>query len=231
MRGLASIVPLSNVAMRLARTGGAMTVATLLATIVPVATSTASAAAAPRIPASQHSVPVSLDPATTAYLVLDLTAAVCAPNPACIATLPAAANLLAKARAAGALVVFSKTVNPGDHVLRAVAPRAGEQTVAARADKFFATELDHILRSHGIKTVVMVGTKTNGAILYTAYGASSRGYSVVVAVDGVSADTNYIQRYSLFQLLNAPGFPNAGNAPLAPHAVTLSRTNLITFRR
>jgi len=75
----------------------------------------------------------------------------------------------------------------------------------------------------------MVGTKTSGAILYTACAANARGFAVVVAADGVSADSDYIQHYSLFQLPNQPGFPNSANAPLAPHAVTLSQTNLITF--
>jgi len=227
-----SIFSFSHAAKRVALAGGTLTVATVSAAIVLAAISANSIAAEPKkTPTIQPSVPVTVDPATTAYLVLDDSSAVCAQNPHCVATLPAAANLLAKARAAGAQVVFSKTVNPGDGVLPQLAPRGGEQTVAARADKFFGTELDHILRSHGIKTAVMVGTKTNGAILYTAFAANARGYTVVVATDGVSADSDFIQRYSLFQLLNQPGFPNAANTPLAPHGVTLSDTKLITFHR
>jgi nicotinamidase-related amidase len=226
-----SILSVSDVAKRAARAGGTLTGATVSAAMVLAAMSSGSVAAEAQPPAIQQSVPVTVDPGTTAYLVLDDSSAVCAQNPRCVATLPAAAHLLAKARAAGAFVVFSKTVNPADRVLAQVAPRGGEQTVAARADKFFGTELDHILRSHGIKTAVMVGTKTNGAILYTAYAANARGYTVVVATDGVSADSDFIQSYSLFQLLNQPGFPNAANTPLAPHGVTLSATNLITFRR
>ncbi|MCL2447737.1 MAG: cysteine hydrolase [Polyangiaceae bacterium] len=172
---------------------------------------------------------VTVDPKTTAYLVLDDTTAVCAPNPACGATLSAAAGLLDRARAAGALVVYSITVNPGDAVLPEVSPQPGDPIVAARADKFFGTDLDQVLSTYGIKTVVIVGTKANGAILYTAYEASVRGYTVVVAEDGVSSDTAFIQLYSLFQLLNAPGAPNATNTPLAPNATTLSATPLITF--
>ncbi len=224
-------ISVSNAAKRVALAGGALTVATVSAAVVLIAISSGSLAAEPKIPAIQPSVPVTVNPATTAYLVLDDSSAVCTENPHCVATLPAAAHLLAKARAADALVVFSKTINPGDRVLPQVAPRGGEQTVAARANKFFGTDLDHILRSHGIKTAVMVGTKTNGAILYTAYAANARGYTVVVATDGVSADSDYIQRYSLFQLLNQPGFPNAASTPLAPHGVTLSDTNLIRFHR
>ena len=173
--------------------------------------------------------PVTVNPATTAYLVLDLTTAVCAPNPACVATLPAAADLLARARAAGALVVYSKTVTPGDQVMSQVGPLSTDPVVMAKADKFFNTTLDQILSGHGITTVVIVGTKSNGAVMYTAYEANVHGYTAVVAEDGISADTPFIMRYSLFQLLNAPGFPNAQNAPLAARAVTLSETNLITF--
>jgi nicotinamidase-related amidase len=224
-----SIFPTSDSAKRVTRATSALAVATLSAAIILVATSLGSVAAESKIPPIQHNVPVTVDPATTAYLVLDLTAMVCTPNPRCVATLPAATRLLAQARAADALVVFSKTVNAGDRVLPQEAPRAGEQIVAARANKFFGTELDHILRSHKIKTVVMVGSKTNGAILYTAFAANAFGFNVVVAVDGTSSDSDYIQHYSLFQLLNAPSFPNAANAPLAPHAVTLSDTKLITF--
>jgi len=230
VRGLMSIFSISDVAKRVALASGTLTAATVSAAIALVAISAGSVAAEPMPPASQPSVRVAVDPATTAYLVLDDSSAVCAQNPRCVATVPAAANLLAKARSAGALVVFSKTVNPGDRVLPELVPRGGEQTVAARANKFFRTDLDHILRSHGIKTAVMVGTKTNGAILYTAFAANARGYTVVVATDGVSADSDYIQRYSLFQLLNQPGFPNVANIPLAPHGVTLTDTNLITFR-
>ncbi len=32
-----------------------------------------------------------------------------------------------------------------------------------------------------------------------------------------------------YQLLNQPGFTNADNTPLTPQAVTLSRTDLISF--
>lgn len=224
------ISSLSRAAKRLVL-AGALHMALPSAAIVVVATEADAAATGAAIPAIRPSVPVTVDAATTAFLVLDLTSAVCTPNPRCIATLPAAASLLAKARAAGALVVYSKTVVPGDQVLPKVSPRGGEQSVAARANKFFGTELDNILRSHAIKTVVMVGSRTNGAILYTSFAANARGYTAVVAVDGASADTDFIQHYSLFQLLNQPGFPNAANAPLAPHAVTLSDSNLITFRR
>ena len=224
--------PFPRAARRALLAGGALAVAALSV----VAASGSAATAAPAAPPASSSsarvpgpVPVTVDPATTAYLVLDLTSAVCTPNPSCVASLPAAAGLLTRARAAGALVVYSKTVHPGDAVLPPVAPLPGEPVVTASPDKFIGTDLAQVLSSHGIKTVVLVGTKSNGAIMYTSLEANALGYTVVVAEDGVTADTPYIMRYSLFQLLNQPGFTNAQNVPDAADAVTLSTTKLVTF--
>jgi nicotinamidase-related amidase len=161
--------------------------------------------------------------------VLDLNTTVCAPNPTCIASLPNAASLLARARAAGALVVYSNTPTPGAQILPQVAPLPTDPVVVARADKFFGTALDQVLSSHGIKTLVVVGTFSNGAVLYTTFEANVRGYTVVVAKDGVSASSDFILHYSLFQLLNEPGFTNPQNTPLKADSVTLSKTDLVTF--
>lgn len=175
-------------------------------------------------------VPVTVNPSTTAYLVLDLNTTVCAPNPSCVASLPAAAALLASARAAAALVVYSNTVTPGAQILPQVAPQPGDPVVAARADKFFGTDLDQILSAHAIRTLVVVGTFANGAVLYTTFEANVRGYTVVVAEDGVSASSDFIMHYSLFQLLNEPGFTNPTNSPLKADSVTSSKTRLVTFQ-
>jgi nicotinamidase-related amidase len=231
-----SILTFSRGAKRALVAGGALVIAT-----VSVATFSGSAAtAAPKSPqrpaaasAPSAKVPrpvaVTVDPRTTAYLLLDLTSAVCAPHPSCISSLPAAAGLLAKARAAGATVIYSQTAAAGSEILPQVAPQPGDPVVTARADKFFGTDLDQILSSRGIKTLVVVGTAANGAVLYTTFEANLRGYTVVVAEDGVSADSPFIMHYSLFQLLNEPGFTNTQNTPLTTNAVTLSNSKLVTF--
>jgi len=118
---------------------------------------------------------------------------------------------------------------PGSTILAEVAPRPTEPKVTGRADKFYGTPLDDILKSKGIKTLVIVGTAANGAVLYTAFGANVRGYTVVVATDGISADP-FPMFLTQYQLLNQPGFANPENTPLAENKVTLSRSDLITFR-
>ena len=99
----------------------------------------------------------------------------------------------------------------------------------ARADKFFNTDLDQTLKQHGIQTLVLVGSAANGAILYTSFGANERGYTVVVATDGISSGPEFDTYLAEYQLLNEPGFANAANDPLHANAVTLSRGDLITF--
>src|SRR5579864_544540 len=171
--------------------------------------------------------PVAVDPASTAFLVLDINSAVCSPRPACLASVPAIQRLLARARGANVFVGYSTT--PGAEVLSDVAPRDSEPVVTARADKFFNSDLDQILQSHGIQTVVMVGSAANGAVMYTTFGAVERGYTVVVATDGISSGPDFDTFLAEYQVLNMPGFANAANDPLKPQAATLSRGDLITF--
>lgn len=197
--------------------------------VLILAVGTPGANAQVAIPTLPPPVPVVVDGKTTAYLVLDLTSIICAPQPACQATLPAAASLLAKARQANASVIYSETPTPGSTILAEVAPRPAEPKVTGRADKFYGTPLDDILKSKGIKILVIVGSAANGAVLYTAFGGNVRGYTVVVATDGISA-APFPMLLAQYQLLNQPGFANPDNTPLAESKVTLSRSDLITFR-
>ncbi|MBI3304380.1 MAG: cysteine hydrolase [Deltaproteobacteria bacterium] len=193
----------------------------------PTATQAASAAAVPTIPAPAA---VTVDAKTTAYLVLDLTSVICTPRKSCVASLPAAAALLKKARDASVFVVYSDTPTAGSTILPEVAQQPDDPKVTGRADKFFGTNLDDILKAKGIKTVVIAGSAANGAVLYTAFGANLRGYVVVVAEDGISSDDAFAVLLTRYQLLNQPGFTNPDNKPLQATGVTLSRTALITFK-
>ena len=181
----------------------------------------------PEPPPLPDPVPVMVDPTTTAFLVLDISTAVCPPRPACIASLPSISRLLAKARSASVLVGYSLT--PNSEVRPEVAPRPGDPIVTSRADKFYNTDLDQVLQDHGIQTLVIVGSAANGAVLYTAFGAVERGYTVAVAIDGISSGPDFDTYLAEYQLLNMPGFSNPTNDPLQPTAATLSRSDLITF--
>jgi nicotinamidase-related amidase len=205
-----------------------MALLALAALTSPVLLAVAPDAAAQAPPTISAPTPVTLDPATTAFLVLDLTTAGCAPRPGCLATIPAVAAFLDRARQTNVFVVYSSTA--GATTLPEVAPRPDDPTVVSRADKFFNTQLDDLLRNRGIRTAVIVGTAANGAVLYTSFGANLRGYTVVVAEDGISALDDFAVLLTRYQLLNQPGFSNTENEPLREGAVTLSRTDLISFQ-
>jgi nicotinamidase-related amidase len=227
-------MPVPRPARRLLLAGGILVIACAAVSGSAAAAARRNPPQAPAVSADAaglpRPVPTAVRSGTTAYLLLDLTSVVCAPSRSCVASLPAAAALLARARAAGATVIYSETPTPGSEILPQVAPQPGDPVVEAHADKFFGTDLDQILRSRGIETLVVVGTASNGAVLYTTLEANLRGYTVVVPEDGISAASRFIMRYSLFQLLNEPGFANAQNMPLQAGAVTLSKTSLVTFQ-
>jgi len=149
---------------------------------------------------------VSLDAARTAVLVLDFSGP-CAERPRCVASLPAEAAFLARARAAGAMVVYSEVTGEDVSALPGVlAPVAGEAVVRSGPDKFVGTDLAVLLVTRGVRTVVVTGTAAEGAVLDTGLDAGLReGLEVVVPVDLISSATTYAEGYVAWDFANAPG--------------------------
>ncbi len=164
---------------------------------------------------------MTVDPKTTALLMLDFMNQNCGKRPACVASVPHVKKLLEAARAAKATVVYSfiaKTT--GADVIKDVAPLPSDAHVLSGPDKFLHTDLEKILKDKGIKTVIAVGTSANGAVLYTASGAALRGMRVIVPVDGMSS----VSRYS--DLTTAFTF---ADAPLVSKKVTLTKLDMVKF--
>lgn len=220
---------------RTSKRGGRLKMVRSLLTCVIVGVAVVSAAAQ-QLPPSPNPVAVRLDSKTTALLVLDIAESPCNAQPKCVALVPRIASLLTAARNAGVLVIHSSADPSGTTApvaqppfLGPVAPITGERVITGGSqDRFFGTLLDQMLRQRSIVTLVLAGWRENGSLLYTAVGATIRNYTVVVADDATSATQDYdvaIGRYQLLTQLNA----NANNEPLKKRAVTLSRTDLITF--
>lgn len=166
---------------------------------------------------------VTVDPKTTALLILDLTKQTCNAQrrPRCLLTLPKVKTFLARARAHKMLVIYSivsggtkADINP------AVAPRASDPIVSSSANKFIHTDLLTILRKRHIKTVITVGTASQGAVLFTASEAVFHGFKVVFPVDGVSADNTYYEQAVAYIL---------PTAPTIGQSVTLTRFDMINW--
>ncbi len=179
------------------------------------------------VPPVPSPVAVSLDPRRVAVLALDMTDLLCGPVAPCAESVPRVRALLDRARAAGAIVAFSTGRAEGQEVLAGLAPRADELVVRTSADKFFETGLGGYVVGRDV--LIMCGTNANGSIMYTALGACARGLTVVVPDDGISSKHPFGTALARWQLLHQPGFANVDNAPLRQNAVTLSRTDLITF--
>ncbi|HTT46722.1 MAG TPA: isochorismatase family protein [Pseudolabrys sp.] len=174
-----------------------------------------------KAPAAPALKPVTVDPKTTALLMLDFMNQNCGKRPRCLATVPAMKKLLAAARAAKVTVVYSliAKTTPAD-VVADLAPLANEPHVLSGPDKFLHTDLEKILTEKGIKTVIAVGTSSNGAVLYTASEAVFRGMKAIVPVDGMSAVDAYADLSTVFTFSNA--------SRLSTEA-TLTRSNMIKF--
>jgi len=181
----------------------------------------ASTATTPTLPAP---VAVSLNPKTTAVLVLDYV--FCSRVAGCNETLPAVQTLIGAARSAGAPIFYTRTGMP-----RAIANRTGDVVITndTEPDKFYGTALGNLLQGRGITTVVIMGIAANGALLYTAQESCVRHLTVVVPVDTVVGN-DFVRSYVPYQLLNGYGCSNPNNTPLSAGHATLSTTSTITFK-
>jgi nicotinamidase-related amidase len=178
-----------------------------------------STAKAPPPPALK---PATIDPATTAYLVLDILKQNCAPRPRCMASVPHIKTLLDKARANNMMVVYSgfPATNPGVDTLPDIKPLGIEPTVVTIGDKFINTNLDGILKSRGIKTLLIAGSSSTNAVMLTTIDAALHGYSVVVPVDCMSGADEYADQYVTVEL--------SGTLGVSEH-VTLTSADQVTF--
>lgn len=166
--------------------------------------------------------PVTVDPKTTALLMLDFMNSNCGKRPRCMASLPAVKKFLAEARGKGMMIVY--TTGPTGKVadtMQDVAPAGSEPVITAGPDKFLNTDLEKVLKDKGVQTVIAIGTAAHGAVLYTGSAAGLRGMKVIVPVDGMSAAVNtYEEQYTAWHFTNAP---------VLSRNVTLTKFDLVKF--
>lgn len=164
---------------------------------------------------------ITVDPKTTALLMLDFLKQNCGSNPRCVATLPKAQKFLTAARAKNMTIIYSLFPGPViSDTLPEVAPKGTEPVVTSFFNKFLDADLDKILKDKGIKTVILMGAASDGAILYTGTEAFFRHYQTIIAVDAIAGGTAYVDQFSVYQFTVAPVM--AGK-------VILTRTDMIKF--
>ena len=184
-----------------------------------------------QMPATPDPARVTLDPKTTALVVLDYVEDICNRQPSCKGQmLPAVTPFMERLRKAGLTVAYGTRAQNQTMWLKEVAPAPGDIKITNTAqDRFYNTNLDKELKAKGIKTLIIVGWKISGSITYTSVGAMAHGYTVVIPMDTTSAGSDYETTIGFYNVLNS-GNANLANAPLKANAVTLTRTDMITFQ-
>ena len=188
-----------------------------------------------KAPPAPKLAPVTVDPKTTAVIVVDLIKQTCNQQrrPRCLASIPKVEKLLAAARASGATVIYTlfpspapdKFPNPviGD-VLPAVAPKGNEPVISSFVDKFLLgnkdTGLEKLLNDKGAKNVILVGTTPHNGVLFTAVDAAMRGFNVIVPVDGIGGNNAYEDQMAAYTLTSS-----------IVYKVALTTTDTITFEK
>jgi nicotinamidase-related amidase len=93
------------------------------------------------------------------------------------------------AEAGGEALGYTADGSVGQEILPELAPADGDLVVKKyRSSGFWGTNLDLLLRSNGIKSVVVSGCTTEGCVESTARDALFNDYYVVVVEDCVASD-------------------------------------------
>jgi nicotinamidase-related amidase len=161
---------------------------------------------------------VTLDPKTTALLVMDIIKQTCNEQrrPRCVAAIPKVQKLLTEARAKGVFVIYALFPSPSPATfpnpkitdfVPELTPKGDEPVVTAFVDKFAIggkdTGLEKMLKDKGIKTVVPVGVTSHNGVLFTSVMAAFRGFDVVVPVDGMSGNNAYEDQLTAYTLTSS----------------------------
>jgi nicotinamidase-related amidase len=133
--------------------------------------------------------------------------------------LPKIKKVLDRCREKGCLIIFLQHCNrknKPDHRIESMRPNCVEGTKGIEIDPllevddnkdyvirkrrysgFFATDLDLVLREHGIENLIITGTKTNCCIRATVTDAFNLDYNVIVLSDCVATDSEEVNRVHL----------------------------------
>ena len=161
---------------------------------------------------------VTLDPKTTALLMIDIIKQTCNTQrrPRCVAMIPQVQKLLTEARAKGVYVIYALFPSPSpatfpdpkiSDYLPELAPKGDEPVVTSFVDKFILrdkdTGLEKMLKDKGITTIVPVGVTSHNGVLFTSVDAVLRGFNVVVPVDGMAGNNAYEDQVAAYTLTSS----------------------------
>lgn len=118
---------------------------------------------------------------------------------------------------------YSVEGTAGHEFVKELTPAAGEPVVRKyRSSAFWGSDLELLLRSNGIRTVVIGGCTTEGCVESTARDAMFNDLYVVIAADGVASDDREQHDASMLLMRHRFDIATAGEiaavwATAAPH--------------
>ncbi|MCS7223605.1 MAG: cysteine hydrolase [Armatimonadetes bacterium] len=176
------------------------------------------------VPEYQETDQVTLDPKTTALVIVDMQNDFVKEGgrlvvPAAAATVPAIARLLKRAREHQVTVAYTQDSHlPGDpefpiwgehclvgtwgwEIVEELKPEPGDFIFPKRRyDGFYGTNMEHDLRVKGVQNLIVTGTVANICVLHTAGSAALRWFHIIVPKDGVSALNDFDMESALRQI-------------------------------
>ena len=106
---------------------------------------------------------------------------------------------------------------PGAEVVDELKPASGEHVIwKRRSNAFYNSDLELMLRSREIDTVILTGAVTNGCIANTARGARERDLHVIILSDCVATMMPEDDEYFIKKV-----FPSAGRVRTADEIVSV----------
>jgi nicotinamidase-related amidase len=154
--------------------------------------------------------PLKLDSKTTAIVVLDLSSRCENPNEVCGRLMEPLAKFLERARKTSVPILYTISAagkgTPMGEVAAPLKRRQSEPVLYPDGfDKFIGGELKAELDKSNCRALVIVGSATNFAVLYTATTAARiYRYDVVIPLDGVNARRQYEHEYAIHQMTILP---------------------------
>jgi len=147
-----------------------------------------------------------LESKATAILVLDLSSRCENPKEVCFQLMERLGRFLVRARQSSVPILFPISAaakgTPLGEVAEPLRRRQTEPVLYPDAfDKFMGGKLQDQLIQFGCRSLVIVGSATNFAVLYTATTvARIYRYEVVIPLDGVNAKRQCEHEYAIHQL-------------------------------
>ncbi|MFP3898812.1 MAG: cysteine hydrolase family protein [Dehalococcoidia bacterium] len=108
-------------------------------------------------------------------------------------------KVLERARYKGIPVINVEVIRgertPETQIHPAIAPRPGETLLTKRrVGPFSTTNLDKVLKTHGIDTLVLLGISTSGCVLSTVRCGADMDYRIIVLSDCCADRDDEVQR-------------------------------------